>query len=84
MLTTDELTALGVKGIDGFADGDEAFGYRFGKHRQRNRTLWTVERCIGVKTLKQLDQAIGQKPKFRTCWVPCWLGKGSAQKQSRR
>jgi hypothetical protein len=49
VLTTDELTALGVKGIDGFADGDEAFGYRFGKHRQRNRTLWTVERSIAVK-----------------------------------
>ena len=61
VLTTDELVALGVKGVDGFADGDEAFGYRFSKHRQRNRTLWTVERCIGVKTLKQLDQAVGQK-----------------------
>ena len=36
VLTTDELVALGVKGVDGFADGDEAFGYRFSKHRQRN------------------------------------------------
>lgn len=61
VLTTDELVALGVKGVDGFADGDEAFGYRFSKHRQRNRTLWTVERCIGVKTLKQLDQAVDQQ-----------------------
>lgn len=61
VLTTDELIALGVKGVDGFADGDEAYGYRFSKHRQRNRTLWTVERTIGVKTLKQLDQAVGQK-----------------------
>ena len=61
VLTTDELVALGVKGVDGFADGDEAFGYRFSKHRQRNRTLWTVERCIGFKTLKQLDQAVDQK-----------------------
>jgi len=61
VLTTDELIALGVKGVDGFADGDEAFGYRFSKHRQRNRTLWTVERCIGVKTLKQLEQAVAQK-----------------------
>jgi len=61
VLATDELLALGVKGVDGFADGDEAFGYRFSKHRQRNRTLWTVERCIGVKTLKQLEQAVGQK-----------------------
>ena len=61
VLTTDELVALGVRGVDGFADGDEAFGYRFSKHRQRNRTLWTVERCIGFKTLKQLDQAVDQK-----------------------
>jgi len=60
VLTTDELVALGVKGVEGFADGDEAFGYRFSKHRQRNRTLWTVERCIAVKPLKQLD-AVGQK-----------------------
>jgi hypothetical protein len=61
VLTTDELVALGVRGVDGFAGGDEAFGYRFSKHRQRNRTLWTVERCIGFKTLKQLDQAVDQK-----------------------
>ena len=47
VLTTDDLVALGVKGVDGFADGDEAFGYRFSKHRQRNRTLWTIERSIG-------------------------------------
>lgn len=46
VLTTDELAALGVKGVDGFADGAEAFGYRFHKHQQRNRTLWTVERTI--------------------------------------
>ena len=61
VLTTDELVALGVKGVDGFADGDEAFGYRFSKHRQRNRTLWTVERSIGGKTLKQFGDAVGQK-----------------------
>ena len=52
VLTTYELIALGVKGVDGFADGDEAYGYRFSKHRQRNRTLWTVDLSIGVKTLK--------------------------------
>lgn len=61
VLTTDQLVALGVKGVDGFADGDEAYGYRFSKHRQRNRTLWTVEQSIGGKTLKQLDQAVAQK-----------------------
>ena len=61
VLTTDELVALGVKGVDGFADGDEAFGYRFSKHRQRNRTLWTVERTIGVKTVQQLREVVDQR-----------------------
>ena len=61
VLTTDELVALGVKGVDGFADGDEAYGYRFSKHRQRNRTLWTVELSIGVKTLKQLGDVVDQR-----------------------
>ena len=49
VLTTDALTALGVKGINGFADGDEAFGDRFRKHRQHNRTLSTVERSLAAK-----------------------------------
>jgi hypothetical protein len=46
VLTSDELAALGVKGIDGFADRDLAFGFAFHKHQQRNRVLWTVERAI--------------------------------------
>jgi hypothetical protein len=46
VLTTDDLVALGVKGVDGFADGDLAYGYVFHRHRQRNRTLWTIERAI--------------------------------------
>jgi hypothetical protein len=49
VLTTDELQALGVKGVDGFADGDLAYGYVFCKHNQRNRTLWTVERAIAAR-----------------------------------
>ena len=61
VLTTDQLAALGVKGVDGFADGDEAYGYRFSKHRQRNRTLWTVEQSIGGKTLKQFGDAVDQR-----------------------
>jgi hypothetical protein len=47
VLTSDELAALGVKGIEGFADGDLAYGYCFHKHQQRSRTLWTIERAIG-------------------------------------
>ena len=49
VLTTDELAALGVKGVDGFGDGDLAYGYIFTKHTQRNRTLWTVARAIKPK-----------------------------------
>lgn len=49
VLTTDELVALGVKGIDGFADGDMAYGYQWHRHSQRNRTLWTVERAIAAR-----------------------------------
>lgn len=51
VLTTDELAAIGVRGIDGFADGDLAFGYAFFKHQQRNRTLWTVERAIAKRSI---------------------------------
>lgn len=49
VLTNDELEALGVKGVDKFADGDLAYGYCFHKHNQRNRVLWTVERAIAAK-----------------------------------
>lgn len=49
VLTTNELAALGVKGVDGFGDGDLAYGYVFSKHTQRNRTLWTIERAIRQK-----------------------------------
>jgi len=48
VLTTDELVALGVKGIASFANGDLAYGYCFIKHEQRNRTLWMVERCFAA------------------------------------
>ena len=47
VLTTDELVALGVKGVKDFANDDEAFGYCFTRHEQRNRVLWTVARTIG-------------------------------------
>ena len=47
VVTSDELVSLGVKGVKDFASGDEAFGYCFTKHEQRNRVLWTVARTIG-------------------------------------
>jgi hypothetical protein len=46
VLTADELAAVGVKGIDGFADGDCAYGYAFAKHHQRGRVLWTISRSL--------------------------------------
>ncbi|MCY2944976.1 MAG: hypothetical protein NT142_10670 [Planctomycetota bacterium] len=46
VLGTDELVALGVKGVEGFADGDCAYGYAFAKHHQRGRTLWTISRSL--------------------------------------
>jgi len=49
VLTTDELVALGVKGVDGFADGDLAYGYLWQRHSQRNRVLWTVHRAIASR-----------------------------------
>ena len=49
VLTSDELAALGVKGIERFADGDASYGYCFRKHSQRGRTLWTIERMIASK-----------------------------------
>lgn len=48
VLTTDELVALGVKGIASFANGDLAYGYCFVKHEQRKRVLWMVERCFAA------------------------------------
>jgi hypothetical protein len=51
VLTTDELVALGVKGVEGFADGDCAYGYSFHKHNQRNRVLWTIERALLQRSL---------------------------------
>ena len=47
VVTTDELVALGVKGVKDFANGDEAYGYCFTRHEQRNRVLWTIARTIG-------------------------------------
>lgn len=46
VLTSDELSAIGVKGVQSFANNDLAYGYQFQKHEQRNRVLWTVRRAI--------------------------------------
>ena len=58
-LTTDELKEAGVAGVDRFADGDEALGYRFCKHAQRNRVLWSVERAI-VQRQHSVSGALSQ------------------------
>lgn len=47
VLTTDEMRALGVQGIEKL-DGELAYGYQFTKHLQRGRSLWTVERAIAA------------------------------------
>lgn len=71
VLTTDDLKELGVAGVDGFKDGDVAYGYSFHKHNQRNRTLWTVKRTIGanadgvVPALKALPDANERRVGFR-------------------
>ena len=62
VLSSDELVALGVKGVESFVDGDHAYGYCFRRHRQRNRTLWIVERSLIHRTLplaKILSRQVG-------------------------
>lgn len=58
VLTTDELAELGVKGIGDFEDGDLAYGFRFTKHNQRKRNLWTVERDITSDATERKPRAL--------------------------
>jgi hypothetical protein len=47
VVTSADLTKLGVSGINKFQDGEREYGYVFHKHKQKNIDLWTVERAIG-------------------------------------
>lgn len=62
VLTTDELVALGVKGVKDFANGDEAYGYCFTRHEQRNRVLWTIARTIGKLATASNVTAVTSRP----------------------
>ena len=62
VLTTDELVALGVKGVKDFANGDEAYGYCFTRHEQRNRVLWTIARTIGKPATASNVTAVTSRP----------------------
>ena len=62
VLTTDELVALGVKGVKDFANGDEAYGYCFTRHEQRNRVLWTIARTIGKPATASNATAVTSRP----------------------
>jgi hypothetical protein len=47
VVTSADLTKLGVSGINKFQDGEREYGYIFHKHKQKNIDLWTIERAIG-------------------------------------
>ncbi|WP_254962721.1 hypothetical protein [Cyanobium sp. Aljojuca 7A6] len=57
VLTTTDLAALLGQGVMSWRSGHEAYGYRFERHHQGRRVLWTVARAItpsspaGVRSL---------------------------------
>ena len=63
VLTSDELSAIGVKGIASFANNDLAYGYQFLKHEQRNRVLWTIRRAIARPDDSFIPPLAQQAPK---------------------
>ena len=80
VLGTDELVALGVKGVEGFVDGDLAYGYCFHKHHQRNRTLWTISRALIQRELppiKALPKQVGFGMGVEACLDLTPVGVGS-------
>ena len=80
VLSSDELVALGVKGVESFVDGDHAYGYCFRRHRQRNRTLWTVERSLIHRTLplaKTLSRQVGFGMGIEACLDLAPVGVGA-------
>jgi hypothetical protein len=54
------VVALGVKGVEGFVDGDHAYDYCFRRHRHLNCTLWMVERSPIHRSLPLAKTLTGQ------------------------
>ena len=44
VLTTRELTSVLGHGINGWRDSRDDYGFRFTRHKQQGKVLWTVER----------------------------------------
>jgi hypothetical protein len=62
VLTSADLTKLGVSGINKFQDGEREYGYIFHKHKQKNIDLWTVERAIGKPATASNVTAVTSRP----------------------
>jgi hypothetical protein len=62
VLTSADLTKLGVSGINKFQDGEREYGYIFHKHKQKNIDLWTVERAIGKPATAINATAVTSRP----------------------
>ena len=45
VLTSKELTEVLGHGIAGWRDSRDDYGFRFTRHKQQGKVLWTVERC---------------------------------------
>ena len=58
VLTSGELSDLGIRGIDGFTDGTKAYGMTFHRHHQRGRVLWTVSRELGHRQAQVAPHAL--------------------------
>jgi hypothetical protein len=62
VLTSADLTKLGVSGINKFQDGEREYGYVFHKHKQKNIDLWTIERAIGKPATASNATALTSRP----------------------
>ena len=62
VLTSADLTKLGVSGINKFQNGEGEYGYVFHKHKQKNIDLWTVERAIGKPATAINATAVTSRP----------------------
>ena len=70
VLTTKELTAVLGHGIAGWRDSRDDYGFRFTRHKQQGKVLWTVERSHwsqpprtkGEKSSSPADQSQASGP----------------------